>query len=404
MKRGIALALAALLLACAGLAHAAQAESRGSIRLIDIGPRDYWKENGIAKTDVSYDPWGDSLALLQGEDAADLMVLRTYNDDFTAFADAGLLADLSGSETIREAVSRMTPAVQAFITTEDGRILALPHAHYEQPFYWLEDAWQAAGLTQADVPQSYTGLLDFLEKWIARIEREPEKEVCVSSLLYWNTGKAQYNDCYWLIEALLTSWETQQRYAGEPVHFGTAEFAALAERSREIGLALHKAEPGQQKRENMLQLFQNDIRGGKHANDGRDYGFSHTVPMRITEDQPELMGVDCDLYVVRSGSPWLDEAIGFLESELQNDDWRRTYGLYADFPAGVYDGCTIAQGWLDDCRDYAGEMVYYPHIFHIARGAETGKESLMMKFFEGKISAQEMAEGFDRLIGYAPQT
>ena len=401
MKRAMAFLLA-LMLACAGLAPGALAENRGSIRLIDIGPTDYWKANGIAKKDVHYDPWGDSMALLQGDDAADLMVLRTYNDDFTAFAQAGLLADLSKSEVIREAVSRMTPAMQALITTEDGRILAVPDSHHERPFYWLEDAWNAAGLTAQDVPKSYTGLLDFLDMWIARIEKTPEKDVCVSGLLYWNTGKEQYNYCWWLLETLIMSWELQQRYAGEPVHFATSEFAALAERSREIAFALYKAEPRQKKRESMLELFQNDIQGGKHANNSRDYGFSHTVPLRVTDDQPELMKVTCDLYVVREGSPWLDEAIGFLEKELQNADWRRVYSLYTDFEAGVYDGYTIAQGWLDDWRNYEGQRVYYPVSFHGPRGALNGKENLMMKFFEGKVSAQEMAEGFDRLIGYAP--
>ena len=403
MKKGIALLICALLAFAAVTAlPGARAENRGSIRLIDIGQGDYWKQNGIAKKDVSYDPWGDSLQLLQGDDAADLMVLRTYNDDFSAFADAGLLADLSQSEVIREAVSRMAPAMQALITTDDGKILAVPHSHHERPFYWLEDAWNAAGLTAADVPQSYTGLLDFLDMWLARIEKTPEKDVCVSGLFYWNTGKEEYNYCWWLMETLLMSWEMQQRYAGEPVHFDTDEFAALAERTRKISLALYKAEPRQKKREKMLELFQNDIQGGKHANNSRDYGFSHTVPLRITDDQPELMSVSCDLYVVREGSPWLDEAIGFLENELQNADWRRAYSLYTDFEAGVYDGYTITQGWLDDCRSYEGQRVYYPISFHGPRGALNGKESLMMKFFEGKISAKEMAEGFDRLIGYAP--
>ena len=403
MKRWIAM-LAALLLAFAAVTAlpGARAENRGSIRLIDIGPTDYWKQNGIAKKDVSYDPWGDSLQLLQGEDAADLMVLRTYNDDFAAFADAGLLADLSQSEVIREAVSRMTPAMQALITTDDGRILAVPHSHHERPFFWFEDAWNAAGLTAQDVPQSYTGLLDFLDGWIARIEQEPEKNVCVSRLLRWNTGKEQYNYCWWLMETLIMSWELQQRYAGEPVHFDDPQFVALAERSREIALALYKAEPRQKKRENMMQLFQNDIRGGEFANNSRDYGFSHTVPLRVTDEQPELMSVSCDLYVVREGSPWLAEAIGFLESELQNANWRRVYSLYTDFEAGVYDGYTITQGWLNDARAYDGQRVYYPYAFYGPRGAENGKESLMMKFFEGTVSAQEMAAGFDRLIGYAP--
>ena len=396
------LACAWLLCTALTLPAAALAQEKGSIRLVDIGPRDYWKENGISKKDVSYDQWGDCTQLLRGDDAADLMVLRSYNDDLSEYVDAGLLADLSGSETIREAVSRMTPSARAFITVGDGRILAVPHLHYENPFYWYQDAWDAAGLTEADVPQSYEGLLDFLDMWLARIAKTPETDVCVSRLLRWNTGKERYNYCWWLTETLLMSWEMQQRFAHEPIHFDNPQFVALAARSRGIALALYDAEPRQRKRESMMQLFQNDIRGGEYANNGRDYGYSHTIPMRVTDDQPALMAMSMDLYVVREGSAWMSEAIGFLESELANENWRCDYTLYTDFDPNRYPESGISQGWIDDYRGYEGAMVYYPKVFNVIRNAETSKESLMMKFFEGKVSAQEFASGLDAIIGYVP--
>ena len=396
---------AAAWLICATLVFpiGALADSRAPIRLVDIGPRTYWSENGIKKTDLSYDPWGDRTQLLQGDGAADLMVLRTYNDDFTAYVDAGLLADLSGSEFIRETVSRMAPSARAFITADDGRILAVPHMHGENPFYWFQDAWDAAGLTEADVPQSYEGLLDFLDMWLERIAATPETNVCVSRLLRWNTGTERYNYCWWLLETLLMSWEMQQQYAGEAVHFDTPQFVALAERTREIALALYDAEPRQRKRENMMQLFQNDIRGGEYANNGRDYGFSHTIPMRVTDDQPALMAMSMELYVVREGSAWLSEASGFLESELADDNWRWDYTLYTDFDPNSYPESGIKQGWIDDYQSYEGTMVYYPEVFYGTRHAETSKESLMMKFFEGKVSAQGLASGLDDIIGYMPE-
>ena len=252
------------------------------------------------------------------------------------------------------------------------------------------------------MPQSYEGLLDFLDMWLARIAKTPETDVCVSRLLRWNTGKERYNYCWWLTETLLMSWEMQQRFAHEPIHFDNPQFVALAARSREIALALYDAEPRQRKRESMMQLFQNDIRGGEYANNGRDYGYSHTIPMRVTDDQPALMAMSMDLYVVREGSAWMSEAIGFLESELANENWRCDYTLYTDFDPNRYPESGISQGWIDDYRGYEGAMVYYPKVFNVIRNAETSKESLMMKFFEGKVSAQEFASGLDAIIGYVP--
>ena len=388
---------------CMALSCAAWAENREPIRLIDIDPTSFWKDNGIRKTNVSYDPWGDSVALLRGENAADLMVLRSYNDDFAVFRDSGLLADLSASEAIREAVDRMTPAIRQLITADDGRILALPYRAGLHPFYWSQEAWDAAGLTEADVPQSYEELLDFIERWIERIQDEPKKDVCVSRLTTWNTGTEKYNYCWWLMETLLTSWELQQRHAGEAVHFGTAEFAALAERTRELALALYEAEPRQKKRAAMLELFQNDLRGGKYANGGSEYGISHTVPLRVTADQPLVMSAYMEMYVVREGSDWRDEAIAFLEQQLSEDDWRFIHCLYEDFDPDDYADCWVTRGWLADYRAYEGEMLFTPVVFHGVRGAETGKESAMMQFFEGKITAREMADRLDELIGYAPK-
>lgn len=117
----------------------------------------------------------DKLAQLQSDHAPDLFGLVTSNEDVESFKAARVLADLSGSEIIRDAVSRMRHQTQRLLTTEDGGIVGLPNAHMLRPLYWDQEAWDAAGLTSADVPQSFTELLDFLEAWAARVASSPEK-------------------------------------------------------------------------------------------------------------------------------------------------------------------------------------------------------------------------------------
>lgn len=41
------------------------------------------------------------------------------------------------------------------------------------------EAWAEAGLTKADVPDSFTGLLDFLDAWILRMEEQPMDHISV---------------------------------------------------------------------------------------------------------------------------------------------------------------------------------------------------------------------------------
>lgn len=231
-----------LLLALSCLFSVALAER--PMRLLDVSPSSFLKKHPeIRAEDMVFDPFGDHLALMQSDNAPDLMAMYTMNDDLGAYKQANVLADLSQSEIIREAVSRMPQSAQAFVTDRDGRILALPLSHHIQPFYWLSDAWEAAGLTQADVPQSYMELLDFLESWLARIEQAPEKNICVTRMVRWNSGTEKLNYAYWLLSLLVHVQETQRCASATPMPFESPDFIQAAERARTIGLSLYAAEP-----------------------------------------------------------------------------------------------------------------------------------------------------------------
>ncbi len=387
-------------------------ESRSAMKLMELGDSAYWREHPeIPVEDAWYSPWDDRLGIIQGDDAPDVMILRTNNCDFAAIKEAGVLSDLSGSESIRQAVGRMRPEARQLVTTEAGEIIGLPVVHMAGPVYWYQEAWDAAGLGPEDVPQSYTELLDFLEIWSERVAERPEKKVCVSHLVRGNTGVEKHNYTNWLMEILVNSWLLQQEYAVEPAAesvgfhspgFDSPEFAALAERTRDIGEKLYEAEPKESKRQKMLQLFQSDINGGEHANDGRDYGFSHTLPMRITADQPALMLGHMNIACVRAGSPWLPEALDFLEQFKEQQPFFFRYTLYTDFKPGSYTApslsgtyYTISEGWLEDYRHYEGTLVYFQQ--------PSGDEyyALLKKFYGGKLSAEELGKGLEESIAKA---
>lgn len=356
----------------------------------------------IPHQSVFYVSFADSLSEML-RTKPDVMSLSPNNEDVQAYIDADVLADLSGSQRIVQAVSRMAPAIRQMVTDCEGRILAMPITAYVHPFDWYQDAWDEACLTKADVPQSFTELLDFLDAWVERIRQKPEKNVCVSHLLRWNTGTEKYNYTYWLTAFLLHAHEMQQRHAGETVTFQTEAFISLAERARTTGLALYEAEPRQAKRQRMLQLFQSDLNGGEHANNGRAYGLSHSVPLRLTSDQPALTRLSMELGAVRKGTPWLEEALLLLEQKLDEHPWFGDYALYADFAAGdyAYDSGRIIhidEGWLADYRCYTGELVAYPTSFNLLRDGLPEKEALMMQFFQKEISAEAFARGLDRII------
>ena len=383
------------------LPHISFADNRVPMKLWDVNiNRSYWRSHPEVKHEsVQYNPWENMLDGLE-ETQADVVGIRFLNHELIPLIEKDALEDLSDSRVISEAVDRMMPWIKEFVVTADGRIAAFPTLAYVRPIYWYQDAWDAAELRSEDVPRSYAGLLDFLDAWIKRIERTPEKNVCVSQLVRFNTGIEKLNYAAWLMEILLFSHEMQQRYAGEEVTFNTQEFITLAQRTREIGLALYEAEPRQAKRQEMMQLFQSDLQGGEHANNGRPYGMSHTIPLRITDEQPELSYACVEAVFVRKGSAWSQEGIQMIEDMASNVHWTRGLALYSNFEAGDYPFDSgrmdyVDEGWLRDYRDYEGAFVAYPSVFNQKKNASSDKEALVLKFLKGDISAEEYAQRLD---------
>lgn len=383
------------------LLSTAFADVSTSMKLWDVNINSsYWRSHPEIKHErVAYDPWGNLLDGLQ-QTQADVVGIRFSNYELLHLIEADALEDLSGSLVISAAVERMMPWIQGLVVTADGKIAAFPTLAYVRPIYWYQDAWDEAGLRMEDVPRSYTGLLDFLDAWITRIERTPEKKVCVSRLVRFNTGVEKLNYAAWLMEMLLFSHEMQQRHAGEAITFNTQAFIVLAQRTRETGLALYEAEPRQAKRQEMMHLFQSDLLGGEHANNGRSYGMSHTIPLRLTDEQPELSYVSVEAVFIRKNSAWAQEGIRMIEELASNVHWTRGLALYSDFAAGDYSFDSgrvghVDEGWLSDYRDYEGVFVAYPSVFNQNRNASTNKEALVLKFLKGEIAADTLAQKLD---------
>jgi hypothetical protein len=347
----------------------------------------YWEEHGIP-TASQYYGWDDYMTIAKSDNAPDLFGFRTGSDDFLAPKNAGLLANLSGSEIIRAWTDRLRPDIKSLVTTGDGKIVGLAEFVALLPVYWRQDAWDAAGLTKENVPKSYTELLDFLEKWMERIGEKPEKNIRVADMPY--SGKNRY--VHWLLDMLINTWEMQQYDAGETLNFNTPEFVALLKRTQDIGMRLSEAEPIEKERQNMLELFEN-YTGGERYNAGRDYGLSHTVPFRITSGQPELMRGMANISAVRADSQWLCEIIGRMENsladrglngggnaELLTDVRPRTHNpKEADSPA------TVTVGYLKDLDNYTGTVCFAP------MRTFTMYEDALVKFWTGQLPAEKLA-------------
>ncbi len=362
---------------------------------LEIDPDPWWKEHGISAQTLPYDPQAGVSSAREAD------VLCVYSNAIDLRALDGELADLSVSPALRSAVARMVPAARNAVTAADGQILALPVRFHLCPLYANSEAWAAAGLEEADLPRSYEELLDFLDTWA----QNPREGVCVSRLTRCSTGKERDDYAFWLMELLVNVWRLQRQYAGEPVRFQDEQFIALARRTRETALALYEAEPRKAKRKTFPELFESHVRGGSLG--GRESGLGFCVPMRVTADEPALVGAITQWLCVRKGSAYQSEGLAYLEARLETTPQIHCAELYADFAAGDYPlpesaGTTavswtgrtasISQRWLDEYRAWNGEVVCFPDPF---TGCQERQEARLVDFDKGRIDAEALACAWD---------
>lgn len=99
----------------------------------------------------------------------DVFELGTWKFDMRQIMRKGFCTDLTKSSVIRSELSTMHPNIFAQIT-HDGKVFAIPTGIGCDLYLTDRVGWEAAGLTEKDVPQSFPELLDFLEAWCQRAQ------------------------------------------------------------------------------------------------------------------------------------------------------------------------------------------------------------------------------------------
>lgn len=257
------------------------------------------------------DTWHDSTdALIRALESANPrfdLFSADHDLDIRQLVDAGLCADLSGSVAIRETVGRMWTPIQELVT-RGGKIYGLPEAVLLSSFGWCEDAWRAAGLEDTPPPTSYLELLDFLEMWVARIQKAPEPGIRINSMF----DESLYNQRSYvknLLTVLMDCYTLPALREGRRPKFDTPEFRTLLDRTVNVGQALFAAEPPAS--EGNLQLFENNLEGFGII--GIKDGYSHAMPLRISADQPVLYKAGIRMLCMGADSGHSELATAYLE-------------------------------------------------------------------------------------------
>ncbi len=158
-----------------------------------------------------------------GAYAADVYAVSSANYSLRDLYEKGYYIGLQDNELIADTVSAMYPYIQdAFI--RDGTVIALPFDQYNHAYCYSPRAFEEAGLTKADVPKTYDGLLDFIALWTGEYaEKYP-------SLSLFGQG-AEPDFCKrWLAMDILEARKYLCLRSGEPLTYNTPHMQALLQR------------------------------------------------------------------------------------------------------------------------------------------------------------------------------
>ena len=316
--------------------------------------------------------------------------------DFEKVLKSGLVEDLSGHQGIRAALSQMYEPFQSFVTGEDGGIYGVLYGVYGLGMHVIPAAWEAAGLNAADAPQSYEELLDFAGRWAERVEAGEVGDIRLNALRSCGYLMNDRRYTLWLTDLLLDIWSMRHQSAGEALVFNTPAFIALADRARETGRALVKAEkePGTAS----LSLYDELFNGGTGYGGPEDL-YTNAFPMRLTADEPARIKGYGFLFVVRKDSPYADIAMDFIASQTyKTGEERRNSRLYRDIPESQFtppegmDGYVLTREWQDA---YRPEWLYFCTNPIHTTDAYSKQEKLRSQFALGEMTAEEFAAALD---------
>ena len=241
---------------------------------------------------------------ITGKMPYDVFTLSTDSFDIYSLMEKGYLAPVTDNESIQSAMESMYAPFREQLSYE-GVLYGVPYGCSISYYAYDPDAWAAAGFTAEDAPTSFTGYLDFLERWVLRIQEEPEDDICV----YGYFDEEQYGSHSYilhLVQLLMDQHILQSNYSNQPLRFDTDEFRTLLERCQRIGKDLYTYEP---KQNGTYSLF---------TDASSFHSLLYYVPLRLTEDQPILVKATIIAGFINTSSQEIELSKEYLGQKLQD--------------------------------------------------------------------------------------
>jgi len=281
---------------------------------------------------------------MQSADAADLYTVSPSDSHYIPLRDKGFFADLSRSEKLLSFVQGMYPNMTRDVLV-DGKLWALPVQLSASTQGYYPRAFEKVGLTEADVPASLEGLLDFIQRW--------------HDDFFYDWEEMQLFEYAWdlrsqLFSQIFTLQITAAEAAGETLTFNTPEIRQLLGRLETMASVFDVVAPMPEETASGVIVYASDyVEDGALFTDYADFlptmysawdGAPKPMFLSLAEGDEPILSASMSMLCLNPYSPNADIALELLEYIAEH--------LPQDFLTAVRPDCNdpIELSYYEDNR------------------------------------------------------
>ena len=275
--------------------------------------------------------WSGTIDLLQAmmnqDSSGDVYTLEMTSSQFRALMNRGYMAELDSSTVLTERVQAMYPSVQESVM-RDGHLMCFPLATDSSSTLSYDlIALQNLGFTEADVPTTWDGFFDFLEKLPSKLEGTK-----IRPFTPYTTVQDLKSSLFML---MLTSYQDYLSSGNDQNYrFNTPLMQGLLQRLENmdfagLGVRTDYPEEGEYDGDEWIEhgvIF--ETYGNLTLT---TYSDSNTPLLLAFGDEPPTAGYNVRVAFVNPYSQHIPEAIEFIEAMSRTMEVASTYTLSPDY-------------------------------------------------------------------------
>ena len=287
--------------------------------------------------------------MMNREDRVDVYVLAGASSVFEALYNRGYLMELDGNEKVKALAEGMYPSLRDMLST-NGHMVAVPVSAYGWSVGVNAKALEKLGLQLSDVPETWSGFLDFLAGLdAAKLEQ--------GGIHLVSSGYSASDVRYELLNMILLDYQYYVNRNNPELGYDTPLVHELLEKLEKIDfVALGLAEDGGDEAY-MLDAYDEEsvlLQTSTGCSIGNFYGEYTPVLLRVSPDAPACLALDSIVVVVNPFTKNPDAALAFVGEVVDCMAMPTRYSITPDLMEPIRGA--QYQAMLDELKESLDEM------------------------------------------------